>query len=166
MWLSERVLLRAALLLAAATLAGCGFRLQGVGIYPESMANTYIAADNQYTYFYQDLSKALEDGGVRLVSSPLDADTVIRIERDITGRKVLTVNTRNVPTEYDVYYTVEYSVWSDGIEVLPSHRLTLSQDYTYDATLVLGKNREEDTLREAIAQDLVRQVSQELSRLP
>jgi outer membrane lipopolysaccharide assembly protein LptE/RlpB len=43
--------------------------------------------------------------------------------------------------------------------------LSSSQDYTYDETLVLGKAREENELREAISKDLVRQVNQEFSRL-
>ena len=166
MSLYNKNLIRLVCIFCAALTAGCGFRLQGVGSFPPSMANTYIDADDQYTHFYRDLRIALEQGGVTLVSSPLNADAVVRIERDQTGRKVLTVDTRNVPTEYDIYYTVDYSVWVDGEEVLPSRNLTLSQDYTYDPRLVLGKNREEETLRQAISKDLVRQVSQELSRLP
>ena len=53
----------------------------------------------------------------------------------------------------------------NGQEVLARHSVSLSQDYTYDSTLVLGKYREGESIREAIANDLVRQVSQELSRL-
>jgi outer membrane lipopolysaccharide assembly protein LptE/RlpB len=167
MWWSERwaSVLRLAALLAVSLLAACGFRLQGAGGYPDSMASTYIDAQDHYTLFYRDLRVALEQGGVTLVASPVAADTIFRIERDYTGQKVLTVSTRNVPTEYDVFYTVSYSVWMAGKEIKPSHTLTLTQDYTYDETLVLGKKREEEALREAIVTDLVRQVSYELSRL-
>jgi len=49
--------------------------------------------------------------------------------------------------------------------VLPSRTLIKRQDYTYDVTEVLGKKREENNLRQAIAMDLVRQVSVQLSRL-
>ncbi len=43
--------------------------------------------------------------------------------------------------------------------------LTLTRDYTYDPTLVLGKAREEQLLREAIVQDLVRIVLKRISTL-
>ena len=43
--------------------------------------------------------------------------------------------------------------------------LTLTRDYTYDTTLVLGKAREEQLLREAIVDDLVRLVVRQLSTL-
>lgn len=167
MWWSKRWVrgFHLAVLIAAALLSACGFRLQGSDAYPASMASTYIDAQDHYTLFYRELCIALEQGGVILAASPVDADTVIRIERDYTGQKVLTVSARNVPTEYDVFYSIQYSVWMDGKEIMPSHALTLNQDYTYDETLVLGKKREEEALREAITADLVRQVSHELSRL-
>jgi outer membrane lipopolysaccharide assembly protein LptE/RlpB len=43
--------------------------------------------------------------------------------------------------------------------------LTLTRDYTYDSTLVLGKAREEQMLREAIVADLVRIVMKQLATL-
>jgi len=159
--------IRRVLMLSAigAAVAACGFRLQGVVTYPEFMATTYIEASDRYTPFYRGLEESLERGGVEIVDSVVAAGAVIRIEEDRTGQKVLTVSGRNVPTEYDVYYSVSYSVWHDGAEVAPSTTLVKRQDYTYDATLVLGKNREEQELREAIAAELVRRVSQRLARL-
>ena len=43
--------------------------------------------------------------------------------------------------------------------------LTLTRDYTYDSTLVLGKAREEELLRDAIVDDLVRIVLKQISTL-
>lgn len=161
-WYSRRL---AVLLLVAATLGACGFRLQGTNAYPPSMATTYISTEDRYSEFYRGLRASLEQGGVTVVASPGAAATVIRIEEDRTGQEVLTVSARNVPTEYDVYYAIRYSVWRDGEEVLPARTLVQRQDYTYDATTVLGKNREEQMLRDAIAAELVRQVSLQLARL-
>ena len=146
-------------------LNSCGFRLHGSASYPPVLANTYINAEDRYTVFYRDFSATLEQGGIQLVTSPKDATAVVRIERDQTGQKVLTVSGRNVPAEYDVYYTISYSVWVDGMAVLPSRTLSVSQDYTYDETSLLGKNREQEAIRKVIVKDLIRQVSQELSRL-
>ncbi|MDP6150341.1 MAG: hypothetical protein QGH46_03810 [Gammaproteobacteria bacterium] len=152
-------------LVAAAFIVACGFRLRGVEGFPESMATTYIDTEDRYTIFYRELISALSIGGVELVDSAVDALAIIRIEKDKSGQDVLTVSARNVPTEYNVHYTVTYSVWMNGQEVLARHSVSLSQDYTYDSTLVLGKYREGESIREVIANDLVRQVSQELSRL-
>ena len=52
-----------------------------------------------------------------------------------------------------------------GPNLLPQQSLTLTRDYTYDSTLVLGKAREEELLREAIVEDLVRIVMKQISTL-
>lgn len=154
-----------ALLLLALQAGGCGFRLQGAASYPDFMATTFIRSSDRYTPFYRGLHESLERGGVEVVDSTVAAGAVINIEEDRTGQKVLTVSGRNVPTEYDVFYSVTYSVWRDGVQILPARTLVKRQDYTYDTTLVLGKSREEQELREAIAAELVRQVSLQLARL-
>ena len=167
MLLFERLLVvvRVAVLLTASLLVACGFRLQGSDDYPQAMANTFIDTDDRYTPFYRDLSITLEQGGINLTGSPVGADAVIRLEIDDTGDNVLTVSSRNVPTEYDVYYTVQYSVVIEGENVVSSRRLSRNEDYTYDPTEELGKNREAAEIRAAISRDLARQVSFELSRL-
>jgi outer membrane lipopolysaccharide assembly protein LptE/RlpB len=155
----------AALLTAAFLLNACGWRLQGVGGYPESMNSTYVDAKDRYTPFYRKLRVALEQGGVKLAASPIDADTVIRIEKDDAGQRVLTVSGRNVPTEYNAFYSVTYSVWSDGKQVRKPHSLSSRQDYNYDSTQILGKARESEKLQSALADRLVAQVSRELSSI-
>jgi outer membrane lipopolysaccharide assembly protein LptE/RlpB len=70
-----------------------------------------------------------------------------------------------VPREYEVYYTIYYTV-RNGEQVLLQPQLqTLTRDYTWDETQVLGKAREEDLMREAIVDDLVRIVLIQLSAL-
>ncbi len=165
MWLSDKAFKSVLLLMTAALLSSCGFRLQGVVSYPDALATTHIITTDRYTEFYRGLRESLQQGGVEVVDSVVAAGAVIRIEDDRSGQTVLTVSGRNVPTEYDVYYSVRYSVRVDGVEVLPARTLVKRQDYTYDSTKVLGKQREEQMLREAIARELVRQVSQQLSRL-
>lgn len=153
------------LLAAALLLTGCGFRLQGATDFPPSLATVYIAADDTYTEFYRGLRTELRQRGVGVVDSVVAASAVIRVLDDTTGQRVLTVSGRNVPTEFEVYYTVRYAVSIDGAEALPARTLTALQDYTFDATLVLGKQREEQNIRKALARDLVRQVTQQLARI-
>ena len=163
MWSSSRTILIVALL--SALISACGFRLQGVDKYPPALATTYVDAADRYSIFYRELLAELKDGGITVTESPVGANATVRIESDSTGQQVLSVSGRNVPTEYNVYYTVVYSVWLNGEQVLPSTSLSLNQAYTYDATRVLGKSREEQAIRESLADNLVRQISQQLALL-
>jgi len=72
---------------------------------------------------------------------------------------------RNVPREYEVYYTINYSVENGSQSIVDPQSLTLTRDYTYDETLVLGKAREAELLRDAIVDDLVRIILKQLAAL-
>ena len=129
------------------------------------MERTYIAAEDRYSPFYRELRSQLIAADVTIVDSPVDATGTLSILVDETDQRVLSVSARNVPTEYEVYYSVEYSLASGKNSLLAPQFVTLTRDYTYDETLVLGKAREEELLREAIVSDLVRIVLKQLSSL-
>ena len=150
-------------LLALLWLAGCGFQLQGPPTMPEGMQRTWIDTPDRHSPFYRALRRDLLAAGVELVDREADASAVLTVYLDDTDQRVLSVSARNVPTEYEVYYTVEYGVTSGDEILLAVQDLTLTSDYTYDSTLVLGKAREEETLRNALARDLVRIILKQIS---
>lgn len=129
------------------------------------MERTYIEASDPHSQFYRELRAQLRAAGVNLVDSAADATAIFSISYDETKQRVLSVSARNVPTEYEVYYTIEYSLEAGGKNLLERQSLTLTRDYTYDSTLVLGKAREEELLREAVVDDLVRIVLKQISTL-
>jgi LPS-assembly lipoprotein len=146
-----------------ATLTGCGFHLRGDVTYPPAMARTYIEAADRYTPFYRKVRAALRDGGVQVTDSPAGAGAVLHILEDESGQRVLSVSARNTPREFDVYYVVRYSLDIAGRQALPAQQLALNRDYTYDETLVLGKDAESELIRQALADDLVGVVTRRLS---
>jgi LPS-assembly lipoprotein len=146
-------------------LAGCGFQLQGAYTTPPAMERTYIATSDRHSLFYRDFRASLIGAGVDVVDSLADATATFTISFDDTEQRVLSVSARNVPTEYEVYYTVEYALDTADTNLLEAQVLTLTRDYTYDSTLVLGKAHEEKLLRDAIVDDLVRIVLKQISTL-
>ena len=129
------------------------------------MERTYISTTDRHSLFYRELRATLKSSGVNLVDSAADATATFTISFDESDQRVLSVSARNVPTEYEVYYTVEYALDSGSESLLEFQTLTLTRDYTYDSTLVLGKAREEDLLRDAIVDDLVRIVLKQIATL-
>ncbi|NNC78326.1 MAG: hypothetical protein HKN77_10215 [Woeseiaceae bacterium] len=144
-------------------LAGCGFHLQGPPAMPPQMQRTYIDTADRHSIFYQYLRRELLAAGVDVVDTESSSTAVFTISIDDTDQRVLSVSARNVPTEYEVFYTIEYALISGTETLLAMQDLTLTSDYTYDSTLVLGKAKEEQALREAIARDLVRVVLKQIS---
>ena len=93
------------------------------------------------------------------------ATAIFSITGDLTGQRVLSVSARNVPTEYQVFYTIGYALVSGEESLLAPQVVTYTRDYTWNETLVLGKAHEEDMMREAIVRDLVRTVLKQISTL-
>ena len=129
------------------------------------MQRTYIATDDPHSGFYQALRRELSSAGIELVDSPADATSIFNIHSDITNQRVLSVSTRNVPTEYEVFYIVNYSLVSGPTTLMQPRTQTQTKFYTWDETLVLGKQMEQQTLRDAIVGDLVRVVMIQLSSI-
>lgn len=157
----SRLLLLAALVL----LSSCGFQMQGALSTPAELQRTFIATDDSHSLFYRELRAQLQTAGVQMVDSIAEATGTISILYDETDQRVLSVSARNVPTEYEVYYTVQYSIDGGGEILVEPQTLTLTRDYTYDPLLVLGKAREEEQLRAAVVKDLVRIVLKKISTL-
>jgi len=129
------------------------------------MERTYIASSDRYSLFLREFEARLRSAGVELTDSAADATATFTISFDDTSQRVLSVSARNVPTEYEVYYTLTYSLDVGETNLMQQQTLTLTRDYTYDSTLVLGKAREEELLRDAIVLDLVRIVMKQISTL-
>ena len=146
-------------------LSGCGFQLQGALTMPAEMQRTYLDPVDKHSLFHRELRLQLQAAGVELVDTPDNSTAILSIRIDETNQRVLSVSGRNVPTEYEVYYTVEYSLASGEKVLLSPQDITLTRDYTYDTTKVLGKSREEAVLREAVVEDLVRIVLKQISSL-
>lgn len=144
-------------------LAGCGFQLRGAVTLPPEMARTYIDTQDRHSLFYRKLRSSFRQSGVQVVDSPADATATFSILGDVTGQRVLSVSARNVPREFEVFYRVSFQVQTANSTLIHARNRTLTRDYTWDETLVLGKEKEEALLREAIADDLVRIVMMQLS---
>jgi len=152
-------------MLAAGSLTACGFQMQAAFTPPAGMERTYIATGDRYSPFYREFDARMRAEGVEVTDSDADATATFTIFADDTGQRVLSVSARNVPTEYEVFYTITYSLDSGANGLMPQQTLTLTRDYTYDSTLVLGKAREQELLQEAIVDDLVRIVMKQISTL-
>lgn len=146
-------------------LAGCGFQLADAGRLPVAMQATYLDSSEPRSEFYASLSEALRQRGLVLVDSVAEARARLIISDDSTGQRILSVTARNIPREYEVFYTVTFALEAEGEALISPEALVARRPYTYDETEVLGKEREESILRRALAEDLARRVIRRIEAL-
>jgi LPS-assembly lipoprotein len=155
-----------ALSLAALACGGCGFHLQGSVTLPRSIALVRIETHDTESDFYTELRKALRASGAQLDETGQDAAaTVIRIDTDTASNTILTVSALNVPTEYELRYTVKFAVVSQGRERIAPESHVLVRDYTFSESALLAKQRETAILSNALARDLVSVLMRRLASL-
>jgi LPS-assembly lipoprotein len=156
---------RAALLACFALLAGCGFQLQGRQALPENLATLELDATDEQSDFTVALVRALKGSGAKLVDHAAPDGAVVRILRDKVQERVLSVDARNIPTDYELIYEVEIGVRADGMVLMEPEPFTVSRIYSFDETRLLAKEREKNVLREALARDMASVVLRRLSSL-
>jgi LPS-assembly lipoprotein len=151
--------------LAALLLGGCGFRLQGRTPLPAVVRSPFLEVPDRQSDFVQYLRHALLSNGAQLTPEREKASAVVSILRDSVTRRVLSVSATNQPNQYEVTYTVAFSVTAKGQELLPPQELTATRTYSFDERLLLAKNHEEEILRQDMARDLADMVMRRLASL-
>jgi len=149
-----------ALLLA---LAGCGFQLQGRQVLPPALQQVRLDVSDRQSEFTRALRASLAASGARLVEAATGAD--VRVLQDEMTERVLSVDARNIPTDYELTYRVEIEVRDRQRELMPAEVFELSRIYSFDERRQLAKDREKEILREALARDLASVVTRRLSTL-
>jgi len=140
---------------ASCVLGACGFRLVGSEPLPPSMAHPYLSLKDPYTDFSREFEHQLKSAGAVLRPAREGATAVIDVTRDQLAQRTLSVSAANIPTEYELTYTVTFSVQKDDKQLLPSQTISLSKDYSFNQDVELAKEHEADNLRQQMARDLV-----------
>jgi LPS-assembly lipoprotein len=156
---------KAVMLVALTLLTGCGFHLQGHTPLPESIKTPFVEASDRQSEFVQSLRRALLTSGARPTEQKGDASAVVSILKDDFTKRVLSLSATNQPSEYEITYTVRFSVTAGDKELLPPQEVSSTRSYSFDERLLLAKSHEEAVLRQDMAHDLADIVMRRLSSL-
>jgi LPS-assembly lipoprotein len=154
--------LAAAVMLA---LSACGFRLAGSERLPATLARPYLSVKDPYTDFAREFEHQLKSSGALLQSGRQDATATIEVTRDLVEQRTLAVSGRNIPTDYELTYTVTFAVQGPDAQLLAPQTISLSKDYSFEENVLLAKEHEADILRAQMARDLVVMAMHRLARL-
>ena len=159
--------MRPALAALALTLAlgGCGFRLAGSERLPGVLAKPYLSVKDPYTDVAREFERQLKSSGALLQLGRQDATATIEVTRDLVEQRTLAVSARNIPTDYELRYTVTFDVKGPDAQILAPQTITLSRDYSFEENVLLAKEHEADILRAQMARDLVTMAMRVLSRV-
>ena len=149
-------------LFVAALLGACGFHLQGATTLPAEMGQTRLEVQNPYSTFARRLLILLEQNDVRVVTSA-DAGAVLEVPVNRVRKEVLTIGDNARVREYRVRHVVEFRLLdTEGRELVPMQYLEQARIISFDEQNILASTREEEFLRDDLADILSRQVLRRL----
>jgi len=157
--------LRAWSVVTTLALSGCGFHLQGHTPLPDLVKTPYVLTSDRQSEFAISLERAMISSGAHPVAERDKASVVVNILKDDVVRRTLSVSVQNQPDEYELTYTVRFSVSAGDKELLPPTDISNVRSFAFAEQLLLAKNHEEMILRQDMAHDLADMVMRRLASL-
>jgi len=159
----QKILRTATACLLLGLAGGCGFHLQGAAELPVEMERTQLVAQDPYSHFVRRLTILLEQNGARVVDeAPHTA--VLEIPLNQVRKEILTVGDNARVREYRVRHQVTFRLLdAAGKELVPEQTLERSRVISFDEQDILAATREEEFLREELADTLSRLVLRQLA---
>ena len=156
---------KAAVVCVTLALGGCGFHLQGHTPLPEVVRTPFVQTSDRQSEFVISLQRAMISSGAHPVESKSRASVVVAILKDNVVRRTLSVSAQNQPDEYELTYSVQFSVTAGDKELLPPTDISNVRSFAFSEQLLLAKNHEEMILRQDMAHDLADMVMRRLASL-
>jgi len=156
---SKRLLPLLAILLL---LSACGFKLQTRAEMPPEMQQTRIEIALPYSGFARRLDTHLEQSGVEVVTTP-EGVAVLQVPLNRSRKEIQSIGDNARVREFLIRHTVQFRLLdSDGSELIPLQTLEQSRVYSFNEQDILAVEREEEFLRNELADSLARMVVRRL----
>jgi LPS-assembly lipoprotein len=160
MTIMKRLLpLLAILLLVSA----CGFKLQTKAKLPAEMQRTKLEIMLPYSEFARRLETLLEQSGVRVVTVLEDGVAVLEVPVNETRKEIQSIGDNARVREFLVRHSVQFRLLdSSGTELIPLQIFEQSRVYRFNEQDILAIEREDEFLRNDLADSLARMVVRRL----
>lgn len=148
-----RLALAAAFALA---LAACGFQLRGTASLP--FETLYVPGATGGIAL--DLKRSIQSGtATRVVDAAAGAQAQLQFTEETRSKEILSLSSAGRVREFRLVYRVGFRVTDGkGADFLPLSTVVLTRDVTYDDTVVLAKETEEQLLFREMQADMVQQI--------
>jgi LPS-assembly lipoprotein len=139
--------------------SACGFQLRGLA----DLSFDKLYMQGQSLTISTSLKKQLAINGVKVVSTPEEAQLLLEMLSESTEDRILSLSGAGKVREYELFYRVHFRVRDAASDLWgPSQTVENRRDFSYDDTQLLAKQFEEARLYEDMRADAVREILRRL----
>jgi LPS-assembly lipoprotein len=140
--------------------SACGFQLRGSVALP--FDTLYVP--NATSGIALDIKRQIQAGSAtRVVEDPKAAQARLQFTEETRDKEILSLTTAGRVREYRLRYRVSFKVDdSKGGTYVPLNTVALQRDLTYDDSVALAKEGEEELLFRDMQSDMVQQILRRL----
>jgi LPS-assembly lipoprotein len=149
-------------LAAMVLVSACGFQVQTRAELPPEMQRTRLEVQSPDSEFARRLEVHLEQNGVEVVTALGDA-AVLEVPLNHTRKEIQSIGDNARVREFLVRHTVQFRLLdSEGKEMIPMQTFEQSRVYQFNEQDILAAERENEFLRDDLADSLARMVVRRL----
>ncbi len=148
------------LLFSALALAACGFHLRASAALPPSMKRVHLTVSGGVgSDLQRQLARALQISGATIEDHGGAGIAEMNVPTAAFGTETLTLGGYSLITEYAVHYQVRFDLIDpQGRTVIPLQTISMSREYSYDATQTIGNASEVQEIQGSLVSDMVQSI--------
>ena len=133
-------------LLSFSYISSCGYHLAGTGKFSSSLQNTSVQGVGTSRELINSVKRNLASNQINVVEAE-QATALINILEEQTEKITLTVDSDGKAREFELILSVNFDVKRvDDSYLLKEQNISLSRDFVFDKSDLLGTNEEEQQL--------------------
>jgi LPS-assembly lipoprotein len=148
--------------LSIAPLMACSYRLRGMVDLPFKVI---AITGNPSPPLRSDLQRAILTGtDAKVAINPKDADLILEITNDITGREILAYNANGQVSAYRLNIRVGFRAFDTaGAEIVPEAEIYITRDMDFSVSTVLATDVQQQQFLTSMRSDLAVQILRRVS---
>jgi LPS-assembly lipoprotein len=143
--------------LSIASLMACGYRLRGMVDLPYKVI---AITGNPSPPMRADLQRVILTGtDAKVAFNPKDADLILEITNDISGREILAYNSSGQVSAYRLNIRLGFRAFdSAGAEIVPEAEIYITRDMDFSVSTVLATDVQQQQFLTSMRSDLAVQI--------
>ena len=152
------------ILLLCLSLSACGWQLRDSQLLSEHLGTVQVVSENTQGTLAVELTRQLDSYGITQVNNSAEADYRIVILEALYQRRTSALNPGARAAEYQLNGRVDFLVTdATGNPLAPPAAAAVERYVDFDETDVLASDSQEQLIRGAMQQDIVRQILNQFS---